>query len=103
MYPLAGTTKISGNCPQFLLTTCIKYGVLAVSDSFVSTDGKRFSREAIEAAIRVGFVFLLVLWRFDTVRPFILLAVWAGSWVGTCPYPYDSILPGYIFNLAKTC
>jgi len=57
-----------------------------MSDSFASTDDKLFNRRAIEAAIRVGLVFLLVLWCFNIVRPFILLALW-GAILAVAVYP----------------
>ena len=57
-----------------------------MSDSFASTDDKLFHRRAIEAAIRIGLVFLLVLWCFYIVRPFILLILW-GAIIAVAVYP----------------
>ena len=36
-----------------------------------------FQRRAMEAAIRIGLVVLLVLWCFNIVQPFIMLVLWA--------------------------
>jgi len=57
-----------------------------MSDSFASTDDKRFQHRAIEAAIRIGLVFLLVLWCFYIIRPFILLILW-GAIIAVAVYP----------------
>jgi predicted PurR-regulated permease PerM len=57
-----------------------------MSDSYVSTDDKLFHRRVIEAAIRIGLVFLLVLWCFYIVRPFILLVLW-GTIIAVAVYP----------------
>ncbi|GAA5191419.1 AI-2E family transporter [Ferrimonas gelatinilytica] len=37
----------------------------------------RFQRGAVEAAIRIGLLFVLVLWCFEIIRPFITPVVWA--------------------------
>lgn len=57
-----------------------------MSDSFVSTDDRRFYRRAIEAAIRIGLVILLLLWCFNIVKPFILLVLWGGI-IAVAVYP----------------
>jgi predicted PurR-regulated permease PerM len=57
-----------------------------MSDSFASSDDKLFHRRAIEAAIRIGLVFLLVLWCFNIVKPFILLVLW-GAIIAVAVYP----------------
>jgi len=57
-----------------------------MSDSFTSTDDKVFNRRAIEAAIQIGLVFLLVLWCFNIVRPFIPLVLW-GAILAVAIYP----------------
>jgi predicted PurR-regulated permease PerM len=57
-----------------------------MSDSLASTDEKLFNRRAIEAAIRIALVFLLVLWCFNIVRPFILLVLW-GAILAVAVYP----------------
>ena len=57
-----------------------------MSDSFAFTDEKLFNRRAIEAAIRIGLVFLLVLWCFNIVRPFILVVLW-GAILAAAVYP----------------
>ena len=40
------------------------------------TDENAFLHRAVEAAIRIGLVALLVTWCFLIVRPFIVLVVW---------------------------
>ncbi len=57
-----------------------------MSDSYVPTDDKFFNLRVIEAAIRTGLVFLLVLWCFNIVRPFILLILW-GAIIAVAVYP----------------
>ncbi len=37
----------------------------------------RFQRSAVEAAIRIGLLFVLVLWCFEIIRPFISPVIWA--------------------------
>ena len=48
-----------------------------MGDSLVSSDEKRIQRGAIESAIRIALIFLLVLWCFNIVKPFLLLTLWA--------------------------
>ncbi len=57
-----------------------------MSDSVVSPDDDSFHRRAIEASIRIGLVFLLVLWCFYIIRPFILLVLW-GAIIAVAVYP----------------
>ena len=57
-----------------------------MGDSFTSTDDSRINRRAIEAAIRIGLVFLLVLWCYNIVKPFLLLALW-GAILAVAVYP----------------
>lgn len=57
-----------------------------MSDSYMSTDDKLFHRRVIEAAIRIGLVFLLVLWCFNIVKPFSLLVLW-GTIIAVAGYP----------------
>jgi len=57
-----------------------------MSDTVASTDDKVVNRRAIEAAIRIGLVFLLVLWCFNIVKPFVLLALW-GAIMAVAVYP----------------
>jgi len=51
-----------------------------------TTDDAVFQRRALEAAIRIGLVVLLVLWCFNIVRPFIMLVLW-GSIFAVAIYP----------------
>ena len=57
-----------------------------MSDSYMSTDDDLFQRRGIEAAIRIGLLFLLVIWCFNIVRPFILLVLW-GAIIAVAVYP----------------
>ena len=57
-----------------------------MSNSLTSTDDKLYNRRAIEAAIRIGLVLLLVIWCFYIVRPFILLVLW-GAIIAVAVYP----------------
>ena len=41
-----------------------------------NTDDRLFAHRALEAAIRIGLVFLLVRWCFSITRPFLMPAVW---------------------------
>jgi predicted PurR-regulated permease PerM len=41
-----------------------------------SIDDKRFVNRAVEAAIRIGLIAILVSWCFSIVRPFITVMVW---------------------------
>jgi predicted PurR-regulated permease PerM len=57
-----------------------------MSNALSSAEEKRFNGRAIEAAIRIGLVFLLVLWCFNILRPFILLVLW-GAILAVAVYP----------------
>jgi predicted PurR-regulated permease PerM len=58
---------------------------------------KIFQRRAMEAAIRIGLVVLLVLWCFNIVQPFIMLVLW-GAIIAVAIYPvfvkFSSMLGG---------
>lgn len=45
-----------------------------------------FQRRALEAAIRIGLVVLLVVWCFNIVQPFIMLVLW-GAIIAVAVYP----------------
>jgi predicted PurR-regulated permease PerM len=52
---------------------------------------RTFVRRAVEAAIRVGLLALLVLWCFQIVRPFVVPIVW-GIIIAVAVYPlYDGL------------
>ncbi len=58
-----------------------------------SSDEKAFVNRALEAAIRIGMVALLVAWCFEIVRPFIVPIVW-GIIIAVAVYPgYRRLLP----------
>ena len=56
-----------------------------------------FQRRAMEAAIRIGLVVLLVLWCFNIVQPFIMLVLW-GAIFAVAIYPlflkFSAVLGG---------
>jgi predicted PurR-regulated permease PerM len=47
-----------------------------MSTSIQASDGKRSVQRAVEAAIRIGLVFLIAAWCFLIVKPFIILILW---------------------------
>ena len=57
-----------------------------MGDSPASFEEKRIQRGAIESAIRIALIFLLVLWCFNIVRPFLLLTLW-GAILAVAVYP----------------
>jgi predicted PurR-regulated permease PerM len=56
-----------------------------------------FQRRALEAAIRIGLVVLLVLWCFNIVRPFVMPVLW-GAIIAVAIYPlfvkFSAVLGG---------
>jgi predicted PurR-regulated permease PerM len=58
---------------------------------------KIFQRRALEAAIRIGLVVLLVLWCFNIVKPFIMVVLW-GAIIAVAIYPlflkFSAVLGG---------
>jgi len=62
-----------------------------------TADDSVFQRRAMEAAIRIGLVVLLVLWCFNIVRPFIMPVLWGGI-IAVAIYPlfvkFSSVLGG---------
>jgi len=59
-----------------------------------TTSQQVFVSRALEAAIRIGLVFLLLAWCFEIVRPFITPIVW-GAIIAVAAYP------GYIWLQAR--
>ncbi|MGB5591414.1 MAG: AI-2E family transporter [Gammaproteobacteria bacterium] len=57
-----------------------------MSNSVTSTDGRPSDRRTIESAIRIGLIFLLMLWCFNIVKPFVLLVLW-GAILAVAVYP----------------
>jgi predicted PurR-regulated permease PerM len=51
-----------------------------------TADDAAFQRRAMEAAIRIGLVVLLVLWCFNIIQPFIMLVLW-GAIFAVAIYP----------------
>lgn len=57
-----------------------------MNDSINSPDDKVFQARALDAAIRIGLLVLLLWWCFNIVRPFILLILW-GAIFAVALYP----------------
>ena len=57
-----------------------------MSDLLKSLDDKGYQTKALEAAIRIGLLALLLLWCFNIVKPFILPVLW-GSIFAVALYP----------------
>ena len=57
-----------------------------MSTSTQASDGKAFVQRAVEAAIRIGLVFLLAAWCFLIVEPFIIPILW-GMIIAVASYP----------------
>jgi predicted PurR-regulated permease PerM len=57
-----------------------------MNESSAPIDDKIFQHRAIEAAIRIGLVVLLVVWCFNIVKPFVLLVLW-GAIIAVAVYP----------------
>ena len=66
-------------------------------DTIVVGSDRMFVRRAVEAAIRIGLIALLVAWCFEIVRPFIVSVVW-GIIIAVAVYPgyrpVESVLGG---------
>jgi predicted PurR-regulated permease PerM len=57
-----------------------------VRSTDVSDTDSRFVTRAIEAAVRIGVLFLLVAWCFEIIRPFVAAVAWAII-IATATYP----------------
>lgn len=68
-----------------------------MNNASTSNDDRLFQRRAIESAIRLGVIVLLVLWCFNIVKPFVLLILW-GAIIAVAIYPlfmkFQSLLGG---------
>jgi len=64
------------------------------------TSDKVFLNRALEAAIRIGLVALLVLWCFDIVRPFIVPVIW-GVIIAIAAYPGYQQIKKYLGGRGK--
>ncbi|MFV1972212.1 MAG: AI-2E family transporter [Thiohalobacterales bacterium] len=65
-----------------------------------SITDKAFLNRALEAAIRISLVALLVLWCFDIVRPFIIPIIW-GVIIAIAAYPGYLQLKKYLGGRSK--
>jgi len=57
-----------------------------MTNSSRSSDNSAFIERTLEAAIRIGLVFLLIAWCFTIVRPFITPVIW-GIIIAVAAYP----------------
>jgi predicted PurR-regulated permease PerM len=68
-----------------------------MDNSLETPEDTVFQRRAMEAAIRIGLVVLLVMWCFNIVQPFIMLVLWGGI-ISVAIYPlfvrFSSLLGG---------
>ena len=62
-----------------------------MSEENLQSDDKVFIRRTIEAAIQIGVLFLLVVWCYDIIKPFIIPVVW-GIIITVAIYPLYSKL-----------
>jgi predicted PurR-regulated permease PerM len=49
-----------------------------MNESTSSDQDKRFINNLVEAALRIGLIFLLLVWSYDIVRPFAIPILWGG-------------------------
>ena len=66
-----------------------------------SGDRNEFVRNAIEAAIKIGVVLIIVLWCFQIVRPFIGIVVW-GTIIAVAVFPLARKLTGLMGGRRKS-
>lgn len=57
-----------------------------MSDMNTISDDRIFQHRALESAIRIGLIVLLVLWCFNIVKPFLMLILW-GAIIAVAVYP----------------
>ena len=60
----------------------------------------QFIRNALEAAIRIGILLVLILWCFDIVRPFITIVLW-GVIIAIAISPVFALFGGAAFIFAS--
>lgn len=68
-----------------------------MNDTSIEGKNRLFQERALEAAVRIGILFLLVSWSFQVIRPFILPVLW-GAIIAVAIYPIflklESLLGG---------
>ena len=57
-----------------------------MSDTNPSREDELFQHRALESAIRIGLILLLVVWCFNIVKPFLMLILW-GAIIAVAVYP----------------
>ena len=67
-----------------------------MTDHSTSPRSEEFTKNAMEAAIRIGFVVLWVGWCFQILRPFVIPIIW-GIIIAVAIYP----IYGYLRTLLK--
>ena len=58
-----------------------------MNDAATASQERDYQRKALEAAIRIGLVFLLTLFCFNIIQPFILLTLW-GAILAVAVHPF---------------
>ncbi|HYQ70868.1 MAG TPA: AI-2E family transporter [Gammaproteobacteria bacterium] len=66
-----------------------------------TTDDAVFQRRALEAAIRIGLVVLLVMWCFNIIRPFVMPILW-GVIIAVAIYPLHMKISAALGGRRKT-
>jgi predicted PurR-regulated permease PerM len=56
---------------------------------------KLFVRNMVESALRIGLIFLLLLWTYDIVRPFLIPLVWGGI-IAIAAFPLVRHIEGWL-------
>jgi len=68
-----------------------------MADMNTDSEDQIFQHRALESAIRIGLIVLLVLWCFNIVKPFLMLILW-GAIIAVAVYPlfmkFQSLLGG---------
>ncbi|MGL4566740.1 MAG: hypothetical protein ACRCVD_15705, partial [Halioglobus sp.] len=59
-----------------------------------------FVRNMVEAALRIGLIFLLLLFTFDIVRPFLIPLAWGGI-IAIAAFPLTRHLEGWLGGRRK--
>ena len=68
-----------------------------MTDMDTDSEDQTFQHRALESAIRIGLIVLLILWCFNIVKPFLMLILW-GAIIAVAVYPlfmkFQSLLGG---------
>ncbi len=53
----------------------------------VKIDSKLFISNMVESAIRIGLIFVLLMFTYDIIKPFILPVIWGGAIIAVALMP----------------